>query len=206
MADCKFLQISTDEVYGSLQSGSANEDSSIQPNSPYAASKAAADLIVRSYFKTFGLNVLVTRSSNNYGPFQYPEKMIPLFVLNLIQGRKVPIYGNGKNVRDWIHVDDNCQAIYKVLMEGTAGETYNIGGGNEFSNLEVAENLTTLMGFDNSKFEFVQDRAGHDFRYSVDASKIKNELKFIPSVEFTSGLTETVNWYKNNESWWEKIR
>ena len=204
-ADCKFLQISTDEVYGSLQSGSASEDSPLEPNSPYAASKAAADLIVRSYFRTYGLNVVITRSSNNYGPYQYPEKLIPLFVLNLIQGKKVPIYGNGTNIRDWIHVDDNCNAIYKVLMGGNAGETYNIGGGNEFSNLEVAEDITRLMGFDNSKFEFVQDRAGHDFRYSVDASKIRDELKFIPSIEFASGLADTINWYQNNELWWEKI-
>jgi len=204
-ADCKFLQISTDEVYGSLQCGSANEYSPLEPNSPYAASKAAADLIVRSYFRTYGLNALVTRSSNNYGPYQYPEKLIPLFVLNLIQGKKVPIYGNGKNIRDWIHVDDNCHAIYRVLMQGNAGEIYNIGGGNEFSNLEVAEDITRLMGFDNSKFAFVQDRAGHDFRYSVDASKIKKELNFAPSINFASGLAETIEWYKTNQSWWEQL-
>jgi dTDP-glucose 4,6-dehydratase len=203
--NCRFLQVSTDEVYGSLQTGSADESSPLEPNSPYAASKASADLIVRSFFRTFGTNVLITRSSNNYGPFQFPEKLIPLFVTNLIQEKKLPIYGNGKNVRDWIHVDDNCRAIFRVLVDGVAGETYNIGGGNELSNLEVATEITRLMGTDDSKFQFVQDRAGHDFRYSVDASKIGRELDFSPTMNFVSGLGSTIDWYQKNEAWWRKV-
>ncbi len=204
-ANCRFLQVSTDEVYGSLQTGSANESSPLEPNSPYAASKASADLLVRSFFKTFGTNVLITRSSNNYGPFQFPEKLIPLFVTNLIQDKNLPIYGNGKNVRDWIHVDDNCRAIFSVLLNGVAGETYNIGGGNELSNLDVATEITRLMGTDDSKFRFVQDRAGHDFRYSVDASKIRSELDFSPTMNFVSGLGSTIDWYQKNEDWWRKV-
>ena len=204
-ADCRFLQVSTDEVYGSLQTGSADELSPLEPNSPYAASKASADLLVRSFFRTFGINVLITRSSNNYGPFQFPEKLIPLFVTNLIRNKKLPIYGSGKNVRDWIHVDDNCRAIFRVLVDGVAGETYNIGGGNELSNLEVAREITRLMGTDDSKFQFVQDRAGHDFRYSVDASKIGRELDFSPTMNFVSGLGSTIDWYQKNEVWWRKV-
>jgi dTDP-glucose 4,6-dehydratase len=204
-ADCRFLQVSTDEVYGSLQTGSADELSPLEPNSPYAASKASADLLVRSFFRTFGTNVLITRSSNNYGPFQFPEKLIPLFVTNMIRNKKLPIYGSGNNVRDWIHVDDNCRAIFRVLVDGVAGETYNIGGGNELSNLEVAREITRLMGTDDSKFQFVQDRAGHDFRYSVDASKIKKELGFSPSINFASGLASTIDWYQENEDWWRKV-
>ena len=204
-ADCRFLQVSTDEVYGSLQTGSADELSPLEPNSPYAASKASADLLVRSFFRTFGTNVLITRSSNNYGPFQFPEKLIPLFVTNLIRNKKLPIYGSGKNVRDWIHVDDNCRAIFRVLVDGVAGETYNIGGGNELSNLEVAREITRLMGTDDSKFQFVQDRAGHDFRYSVDASKIGMELDFSPTMNFVSGLGSTIDWYQKNAVWWRKV-
>jgi len=204
-SNCRLLQVSTDEVYGSLPTGSADESSPLEPNSPYAASKASADLLVRSFYRTFGTNVLITRSSNNYGPCQFPEKLIPLFVTNLIQDKKLPIYGNGKNIRDWIHVDDNCRAIFRALMDGIAGETYNIGGGNEYSNLEVADEITRLMGFNNSKFEFVQDRAGHDFRYSVDASKIKKELDFSPSMNFASGLSSTIDWYQKNEDWWRKV-
>ena len=204
--NCKFLQISTDEVYGSISSGSSDEKFSLLPNSPYAASKASADLLIRSYFKTFGINVVVTRSSNNYGPNQYPEKLIPLFISNIIEGKRLPIYGDGQNIRDWIHVDDNCKAIHKVLMSGGAGEIYNIGGGNEFSNLTIANSISNLMGFDSSIFDFVQDRAGHDFRYSVDSTKIKNELGFEPELPFDLGLLKTINWYRENEHWWRKLK
>ena len=203
---CKFLQISTDEVYGSIGSGSSHENFALLPNSPYAASKAAADLIVRSYFKTYELNVLVTRSSNNYGPNQYPEKLIPLFISNLIEGKRLPIYGSGENIRDWIHVDDNCNALHAALMGDNAGETYNIGGGNEFSNLAIANKIVNSMGLDSSVFDFVQDRAGHDFRYSVNATKIKNDLGFEPVLSFSLGLLKTIDWYRENEHWWRKLK
>lgn len=204
--NCKFLQISTDEVYGSVDSGSSDEKFSLNPNSPYAASKASGDLLIRSYFKTFGINVVVTRSSNNYGPNQYPEKLIPLFISNIIEGKRLPIYGNGQNIRDWIHVDDNCKAIHRVLMSGRAGEVYNIGGGNELSNLIIADKISSLMGFDSSIFDFVEDRAGHDFRYSVDSTKIKNELGFEPELTFELGLLRTIDWYRNNENWWRRLK
>ena len=203
---CKFLQISTDEVYGSIGLGSSDENFALLPNSPYAASKAAADLIVRSYFKTYGLNVLVTRSSNNYGPNQYPEKLIPLFISNLIEGKRLPIYGSGENIRDWIHVDDNCNALHAALMADNAGESYNIGGGNEFSNLAIANKIVNSMGLDSSVFDFVQDRAGHDFRYSVNATKIKNDLGFEPVLSFSFGLLKTIDWYRENEHWWRKLK
>jgi dTDP-glucose 4,6-dehydratase len=204
--NCKFLQISTDEVYGSISSGSADENYVLLPNSPYAASKAAADLIVRSYFQTYGLNVLVTRSSNNYGPNQYPEKLIPLFVSNLIERKRLPIYGNGENIRDWIHVDDNCFALHAALLGDNAGKIYNIGGGNEFSNLSIAQKIANSMGLDSSVFDFVQDRAGHDFRYSVNATKIENELGIKPSISFDDGLSGTINWYRENVAWWSKLK
>lgn len=203
---CRFLQISTDEVYGSIAFGSSDENFSILPNSPYAASKAAADLIVRSYFKTFGLNVLVTRSSNNYGSNQYPEKLIPLLITNLIEGKKLPIYGNGENVRDWIHIDDNCAALHAVLISGIPGQTYNIGGGCEISNLLIAQKIIKLMNADPSAIQFVTDRAGHDFRYSVDASKIEKELGFRPVVPFGDGLSRTIDWYLANEHWWRSLK
>ena len=203
---CRFLQISTDEVYGSIATGSADENYSLLPNSPYAASKAAADLIVRSYFKTYGMNVLVTRSSNNYGPNQYPEKLIPLLISNLIEGKKLPIYGDGKNVRDWIHVDDNCLAIHSVLMSGVAGEIYNIGGNNEVTNLSIAKEIIKLMNADLSAIEYVKDRAGHDFRYSVDSSKIENELSFRNSIPFSQGLAKSIDWYLANVGWWKRLK
>lgn len=204
--NCRFLQISTDEVYGSISAGSSTETFALLPNSPYAASKASADLLIRSYFKTFGINVVVTRSSNNYGPNQYPEKLIPLFISNIVEGKKLPIYGDGQNVRDWIHVDDNCKAVHDVLMFGSAGEIYNIGGGNEFSNLTIANKISNLMGCDSSIFDFVNDRAGHDFRYSVDATKIKNELSFEPELSFDLGLLRTIDWYRENEHWWKRLK
>lgn len=200
--DKRFLQVSTDEVYGSIESGSWNEQSPLMPNSPYSASKAAADLLLRSYFVTFGLDALITRSSNNYGPFQHPEKFIPVMIGNLLSNRKVPLYGDGSNVRDWIHIDDNCAAIHKVLMNGRAGDVYNIGGGNELSNRSLIQKVLKILGEDeNDKIEFVSNRKGHDFRYSVDSTKIYNELGFSPNVEFETGLTETINWYKRNSVW-----
>ena len=204
--NCRFLQISTDEVYGSISSGSSDEGFALLPNSPYAASKASADLLLRSYFKTFGINVVVTRSSNNYGPNQYPEKLIPLFISNIIEGKRLPIYGDGQNIRDWIHVDDNCKAVHAVILSGSAGEIYNIGGGNELSNLAIANLISNSMGFDPSIFDFVQDRAGHDFRYSVAATKVKNELGFEPLLSFGLGLLKTIDWYRENEQWWRKLK
>jgi len=198
----RLLQVSTDEVYGSIRLGSWDESSPLLPNSPYSASKAAADLLLRSYFVTFNLNALITRSSNNYGSFQHPEKFIPVIIRNLMSGRKVPLYGNGMNVRDWIHVDDNCRAIHEVLLRGKPGEIYNIGGGNEFSNIEIIRiilNLLTMV--EDKNIEMVPDRKGHDFRYSVNPDKIRQELGFIPTIDFRTGLRQTINWYKENESW-----
>ena len=200
-----FLQVSTDEVYGSIDSGSWPETDPILPNSPYAASKAAADLICRSYFKTHGLDIRITRCSNNYGRNQFPEKVIPLFITNLIEGRKVPVYGTGLNVRDWLHVDDHCRGIHLALTTGLAGEIYNIGGGTEISNLELTNQILEKMGKNEDSIEFVKDRKGHDFRYSVDISKISNQLGYKPMVNWESGLEETVEWYRENEAWWRPL-
>ena len=201
-----FLQVSTDEVYGSILKGSWSEESPLLPNSPYAATKASADLISRSYFKTYGLDVRITRCSNNYGPNQYPEKLIPLFVTNLIDGLKVPIYGDGSNVRDWLHVDDHCRGIYLALMKGKAGEIYNIGGGTELTNIELTRKIVKLMESDNSSIEYVNDRLGHDMRYSVAINKISNELGYKPLVKLDQGLADTINWYKENEAWWRALK
>ena len=201
-----FIQVSTDEVYGSISEGSWVESDPLLPNSPYAASKASAELISRAYFKTFGLDVRITRCSNNYGPYQFPEKIIPLFVTNLIDGIKVPVYGDGHNVRDWLHVDDHCGGIHSVLQRGTAGETYNIGGGTELTNLELTYKILSLMGRSNEMLEYVGDRLGHDERYSVDASKIKTELSYKPQVDWEVGIANTVNWYLENESWWRQLK
>ena len=183
-----YLQVSTDEVYGSIEDGSWPETDPLLPNSPYAASKASADLICRSYFKTHGLDIRVTRSSNNYGRNQYPEKVIPLFVTNLIDNKKVPIYGSGLNVRDWLHVDDHCQGIHLALTKGKAGEIYNIGGGTELSNLELTDKVLDIMGKSQESIEYVEDRKGHDFRYSVDITKITIELGYAPKVDCEVGL------------------
>lgn len=201
-----FIQISTDEVYGSIPVGSWVETEPLLPNSPYSASKAGADLLARSYNRTHGLDVRVTRCSNNYGPRQFPEKIIPLFVTNLIDSERVPIYGDGANIRDWLHVDDHCRGVYAVLMRGAAGEIYNIGGGTELTNMELARKILNLMGKDDSSIEYVEDRLGHDFRYSVDIKKISNELGYSPSVDLEAGLRETVDWYKENESWWRPLK
>lgn len=201
-----FIQVSTDEVYGSIPVGSWPETDPLKPNSPYAASKAAAELICQSYVKTYGMDIRVTRCSNNYGPYQYPEKVIPLFVTNLIDGLQIPLYGDGKNVRDWLHVDDHCTAINKVIISGQAGEVYNIGGGMELTNEQLTFQVLSLMNCGVEKIKYVQDRLGHDIRYSVDASKIKKDLDFEPQVDWETGLAGTVEWYKSNQSWWRPLR
>jgi dTDP-glucose 4,6-dehydratase len=202
----KFLQVSTDEVYGSIDEGSWNEEFPLLPNSPYSASKASADLLVRSYNRTFGLNTNITRCSNNYGPYQFPEKVIPLFITNLIQGKKIPIYGQGKNIRDWLHVSDHCRGLEAVLQNGKSGEIYNIGGGTELTNVELAQKLLTAFGLDESKIDYVPDRLGHDTRYSVDISKAKNEFGYRPKIPFSFGLEETIKFYRENPEWWTQLR
>ena len=197
----KFIQISTDEVYGSISEGSWDEYSQIAPNSPYAASKAAGDLLVSAFNTTYGLDTCITRCCNNYGPFQYPEKIIPLFITNLLNGFEIPIYGDGGNIREWIHVDDHCKAIHKVLFEGKSGETYNIGSGFELSNLELAHKIIACMGFTSEKMVFVKDRLGHDFRYSLDSTKFTDEFGQSLKVEFQRGLEDTILWYQSNIEW-----
>ncbi|ATY09630.1 dTDP-glucose 4,6-dehydratase [Amycolatopsis sp. AA4] len=202
----KFVHVSTDEVYGSIQDGSWSEDHVLEPNSPYSASKASSDLIARSYFRTHGLPVCVTRCSNNYGPYQFPEKVIPLFATNLLDGKKVPLYGDGLNVRDWLHVDDHCHGIQLVADGGRPGEIYNIGGGTELTNRELTERLLAAVGVGWEMVEPVADRKGHDRRYSVDIAKISGELGYAPRVSFEDGLAETVRWYADNRAWWEPLK
>jgi dTDP-glucose 4,6-dehydratase len=202
----RFLHVSTDEVYGTIAEGSWTEDRPLEPNSPYSASKAGSDLIARAYHRTHGMDVVITRCSNNYGPFQFPEKVIPLFVTNLVDGKNVPLYGEGANVRDWLHVDDHCRGIALVLAGGRAGEVYNIGGGTELSNRELTERLLEACGADWSRVEHVPDRLGHDLRYSVDISKIAGELGYQPRVPFEQGLRDTVEWYVARRDWWEPLR
>ncbi len=201
-----YVQISTDEVYGTLDEGSWHEDFPLLPNSPYSASKASADLLVRSYHETFDLDVRITRCSNNYGPHQFPEKLIPLFVTNLIDNKKVPLYGKGLNVRDWLHVDDHCRGIHAVLMNGKSGQIYNIGGGKELTNKQLTYIILEKMGRDDSSIEFVQDRLGHDLRYSVSIEKISSELGYRPMVQFEDGISETIEWYRTNEKWWRPLK
>ena len=201
-----FLQISTDEVYGTIDEGSWDENFPLLPNSPYSASKASADLLARSYHRTFGMDVRITRCSNNYGPHQFPEKVIPLFVTNLIDKRKVPLYGKGLNVHDWLHVDDHCRGIHAVLTKGKSGEIYNIGGGRELTNRELTSIILEKMGNDDSSIEFVQDRLGHDLRYSVSIKKISSELGYTPQVPFEQGIQQTIDWYKSNEKWWRPLK
>lgn len=201
-----FFQISTDEVYGSILDGSFKETDPLLPNSPYSASKAGAEMIVRSFYKTFGTPVMVTRTSNNFGPYQYPEKLIPLFVTNLIDNIKVPLYGDGMNVRDWIYVDDNCAALDVALHKGRIGEIYNIGAGNEKPNIWITKKIIELTGKDESMIKPVADRLGHDRRYSVDCSKIKSELGWECRYDFEEALKKTVDWYKENESWWRPLK
>ena len=201
-----FVHVSTDEVYGSIADGSWSEDHVLEPNSPYAASKAGSDLIARSYHRTHGLDVRITRCSNNYGSHQFPEKVIPLFVTNLLEGRKVPLYGDGENVRDWLHVDDHCRGIALVAGGGRPGEIYNIGGGTELSNRELTGRLLAATGHDWSMVEPVADRLGHDRRYSVDIAKIAGELGYAPTVTVDDGIAATVDWYRDNRDWWEPLK
>ncbi|MFD4552797.1 dTDP-glucose 4,6-dehydratase [Streptomyces sp. NPDC058469] len=201
-----FVHISTDEVYGSIETGSWPETHPLAPNSPYSASKASSDLLALAYHRTHGLDVRVTRCSNNYGPHQFPEKVIPLFVSNLLDGKKVPLYGEGLNVRDWLHVEDHCQGIELVRTKGRAGEVYNIGGGTELSNKELTGLLLEACGADWDRVERVEDRKGHDLRYSVDWSKIHDELGYQPQHDFASGLADTVAWYRDNRAWWEPLK
>ena len=197
-----FLQISTDEVYGSILEGSWDEDFPLQPNSPYAASKASADLISQAYHRTYEMDVRITRCSNNYGPYQYPEKVIPLFITNLIQDKKVPLYGQGLNVRDWLHVTDHCRGIHLVLTKGKPGDVFNIGGGRELSNLELTRVILEAMAASEERIEEVVDRLGHDFRYSLNIEKITNQLGYKPEVDFEEGISQTIEWYKSSKKWW----
>ncbi|RZU51626.1 dTDP-glucose 4,6-dehydratase [Krasilnikovia cinnamomea] len=202
----KVVHVSTDEVYGSIDEGSWPETHPLEPNSPYAASKASSDLLARAYHRTHGLPVCVTRCSNNYGPYQYPEKIIPLFVTNLLEGRKVPLYGDGLNRRDWLHVDDHCAGVQLVAEHGRPGAVYNIGGGAELTNRELTERLLAAVGADWSMVEHVPDRKGHDLRYAVDITRIATELGYAPKVSLEEGLAQTVRWYRENRAWWMAIR
>lgn len=201
----RFLHISTDEVYGSIEEGSFTETDRLEPRSPYSSSKAGSDLIALSYAETYGVPVLVTRSSNNFGPYQFPEKVIPLFVTNLLDGKNVPLYGDGLNIRDWIYVMDNCAGVDVVLRKGTIGEIYNIGGGNETTNRELTEKILALLGVGEERIDYVQDRLGHDRRYSIDCSKAK-ALGWMPSRSLDEALAETVDWYRQQRSWWEPLK
>lgn len=202
----KFVHVSTDEVYGSIAEGSWAETDPLQPNSPYSASKAASDLIALAYSRTHGLDVSVTRCTNNYGPYQFPEKIIPLFVTNLLEGQPVPLYGDGLNMRDWLHVDDHCRGIQLVMEKGRPGEVYNIGGGTELTNRELTERLLHACGANWSMVKQVPDRKAHDRRYSVDVSKISSELGYSPKVPFEQGLADTVAWYQTNRTWWAPLK
>ena len=201
----RFLHISTDEVYGSIEDGSFVETDRLGPRSPYSSSKAGSDLIALSYEETYGLPVIVTRSSNNFGPYQFPEKVIPLFVTNLLDGKKVPLYGDGLNIRDWIYVMDNCAGVDVVLRKGVVGEIYNIGGGNETTNRELTEKVLSLLGVGDEMVEYVQDRLGHDRRYSIDCIKA-NALGWVQSRSLDEALAETVEWYRANRAWWEPLK
>ncbi len=203
----KYIQISTDEVYGSLgKTGYFKETTPLQPNSPYSASKASGDLITRSYGETFGLPINITRCSNNYGPFQFPEKLIPLMISNALEDKKLPVYGDGKNVRDWLHVYDHCQAIDLVLHDAKLGEVYNIGGNNEKQNIEIVKLILSQLDKDESLIEFVTDRLGHDRRYAIDSNKIQNDLGWSPKYSFDVGIEQTIQWYLDNQNWTNQIK
>ena len=200
-----FIQISTDEVYGSITEGSWDESFPLLPNSPYAASKASGDLISQAFFRTYGIDVRITRCSNNYGPYQFPEKVIPLFITNLLRNKKVPLYGDGLNVRDWLHVTDHCRGIHLVLTKGKAGDIFNIGGGRELSNIELTRVILSAMGAGEENIEKVTDRLGHDFRYSLNIEKIERDLGYKPEINFDLGISQTIEWYKNNQEWWKPL-
>ena len=203
----KYIQISTDEVYGTLgASGYFTENSPLQPNSPYSASKAGGDLITRAYYETFGLPLNITRCSNNYGPYQFPEKLIPLMISNSLEDKKLPVYGDGKNIRDWLHVYDHCTAIDLVLHEGKLGEVYNIGGNNEKQNIDIVKLILKELGKDESLIEFVTDRLGHDRRYAIDSKKIQTDLGWKPKYTFEIGIKETITWYLDNPDWINKVK
>lgn len=204
----RFHHISTDEVFGSLTLGAPkfNEGTSYDPRSPYSASKASADHLVRAYYHTYNLPITISNCSNNYGPYQYPEKLIPLFITNLLEGKSVPVYGAGANIRDWIHVDDHNRGVDLIIKKGKIGETYCLGGNNEKTNLEITKLVLELMGRKEDAIEYVTDRAGHDLRYAIDYSKAKNELSWEPQIDFRTGLVQTVDWYNKNEEWWRKLK
>ena len=203
----KVLQVSTDEVYGTLgATGYFTEESPLQPNSPYSASKASADMMVRAYYETYGLNVNITRCSNNYGPYQFPEKLIPLMTSNGMEGKDLPIYGNGKNIRDWLYVSDHCQAIDLVLRNGKPGEVYNVGGHNERTNNEIVHLIVDNLGISEDHIKYVKDRLGHDKRYAIDPTKIETELGWKPEYTFDTGIVKTIDWYKDNETWWKPLK
>ena len=203
----RFLHVSTDEVYGSLgPTGLFSETTPLAPNSPYSASKTGSDLLVNAYHHTYGMDTVITRCSNNYGPYQYPEKLIPLLVTNLMDGKQIPIYGDGLNVRDWLHVDDHCSGILLALEQGKAGEVYNIGGNNERENIAIAKKLLSLLGKGEESIKYVEDRLGHDRRYAIDATKITTQLGWKPRHDFESGIASTVEWYKANEKWWRPLK
>ncbi len=203
----KFVQISTDEVYGSLgKEGKFSEDTSLAPNSPYSASKTSADVLAMSYYKTYNMPVVITRCSNNYGPYQFPEKLIPLIITNALNDIELPVYGDGLNIRDWIHVQDHCEAIDVVLHKGKEGNVYNIGGENERTNMEIVKLILKILGKPETLIKYVKDRPGHDRRYAIDSSQNKRELGFTPKTDFAQGMEETVQWYRENRDWWERIK
>ncbi|MBU4375318.1 dTDP-glucose 4,6-dehydratase [Patescibacteria group bacterium] len=204
----RFHHISTDEVFGSLgpNEPSFNEKTPYDPRSPYSASKAAADHLVRSYYHTHKLPITISNCTNNYGPYQFPEKLLPLFITNLLEGKKVPVYGNGQNIRDWIHVDDHNAGVDMIIKKGRIGETYCLGGNNELTNIELTKKILELMGKGEEMIKYVKDRPGHDLRYAMDISKAKRELGWEPKIKFEDGLAKTIEWYKNNKDWWKKIK
>jgi dTDP-glucose 4,6-dehydratase len=204
----RFHHISTDEVFGALgpKDPKFNEKTPYDPRSPYSASKASADHLVRAYFHTYGLPITISNCSNNYGPYHFPEKIIPLFITNLLEGKKVPVYGEGRNIRDWIHVDDHNRGVESIIKKGRIGETYCLGGNNEITNIELTKKILCIMGFDDKMIEYIKDRPGHDSRYAIDYSKAKSELGWEPEINFDEGLRDTVEWYKNNKNWWKSIK
>jgi dTDP-glucose 4,6-dehydratase len=202
----KYLQVSTDEVYGTLgETGYFSETTPLAANSPYSASKAGADLLVRAYHETFGLPVNITRCSNNYGPYHFPEKLIPLMIINALHDKELPVYGDGLNIRDWLHVEDHCQAIDLVLHNGRDGEVYNVGGNNERTNIHIVKTILEQLGKPESLIKYVKDRPGHDRRYAIDATKLRTELGWKPKYTFETGIKQTIDWYLNNQEWWQKI-